>query len=702
MKFRKPRVAPTLRLGGLSVRSFFRSRLTIAALVSLTVIPLLYSGLYLWSFWDPFDRMSNLPVALVNDDRPVQAGGAEINAGAEITEELLDGGDLDWHLVDAAEAASGVAEGRYYVSLTIPGDFSERLSSPEDEDTEAVPAMLEAQYNDANGYIVRQLMSSAFTEVRTAAGSSAVADYLDKMFLGFNEVQEATAAAADGAGQLAGGAGTAQDGSAELTDGLSEAVHGSSGLSAGLGALYAGSQELAAGASTAAQEVSQAVDKLNPLAEEWIPVVRDHAPQIEHWAQTIAQLARALSDALDQLPAPPAAEHARGLSDRIGAYLDERPGLAQDDPQLYALLNDAADTAVGTADQAAHLPGLVQHHREDLDTIREKAERVAELASGLADAAPHLADDLAGMQSRINELDNGLAELADGSVALRNGLRDAASGADDLAEGIGLLRNGSAELHAGLGELQDGSQELSDGLTQGVEDIPAFSDEDRAARGDMMSDPVRLSSATANPAPDYGTGFAPFFIALSLWVGAMMVFMVLSAVSTRGLASTAPSWRITLAGWIPALLIGVAQVGISLVALHFLLGLEVAHWAGALGLLVLAVAAYTAIVQWANVQFGTSGRVVALILLMLQLTSAGGTYPIETSPEFFQALSPYLPMSWVVSALRILISGGDIGVVWSACGVLTAYLVVFLLLTWFAVTRKRMWTMADLRPVLQL
>ncbi len=130
-----------------------------------------------------------------------------------------------------------------------------------------------------------------------------------------------------------------------------------------------------------------------------------------------------------------------------------------------------------------------------------------------------------------------------------------------------------------------------------------------------MSRPVRLDGAVANEAPDYGTGFAPFFVPLSLWVGAMVVFMVLPALSARALVSSVPSWRVALAG-----------------------------------------------------------RVVPL-------TSAGGTYPVETSPAFFQAVGPFLPLSWAVTAPRHLISGGDTAPVWSAFGVTSLWLVVPLLLT---------------------
>ncbi|MFB4306140.1 YhgE/Pip family protein [Actinomadura sp. GTD37] len=113
-------------------------------------------------------------------------------------------------------------------------------------------------------------------------------------------------------------------------------------------------------------------------------------------------------------------------------------------------------------------------------------------------------------------------------------------------------------------------------------------------------------------------------------------------------------------------------------------------------------AAFLAVIQWVNARFGPVGRILALALLMLQLTSAAGTYPIETSPRFFQAIRPYLPMSWVVDGVRRLIGGGQLTVVWQGCAVLAAFLAGGLALTALAVRRDRVWTVRRLHPALKL
>ncbi|WP_017570704.1 YhgE/Pip domain-containing protein [Nocardiopsis halotolerans] len=686
------------RLGLLGVRSFLRSPLPAAALAALLLIPLLYSGMYLWSFWDPFGRMERLPVALVNEDEPVEVDGRTIDAGGELTDTLLERGDLDWRLVDAEEAARGVADGTYYVSLTIPSDFSADLTSPSRDRESPSPATLEAHYNDSNSFIVRQLAGSAFREIQSAAAASAISDYLDRIFLGFNEIHGQTKEAAEGADDLSEGAGEAEEGSSDLAEGADEAHTGADSLSDGLDELHTGSQGLASGAGTLSEEVSTQVEKLDVLADEWLPNLEEEdVPSIQEHAGNAAEVTDALATALEELPEADTAALTE-VDGRLASYLEDHPRLETESPDLYALLRDLQ----GAMDTALSVAGFVEDNRDEITSVAEDAAALSEEAAALSEDLPTMVEDAEAARDKVDELDEGLTELAEGAVRLRDGLGEASDGAADLDEGLGELSGGADELHSGLEELATGSDTLAEGLGEGAEEIPTYSDQGRESASETMSSPVRLDGSVSNRAPDYGTGFAPFFVPLSLWVGAMVVFMVLPALSSRALASCAPSWRVALAGRIGPLLIGVGQVAVMMAALHLLLGLEARNWPLLTAFLVLTAAAFAATVQYLNVAFGAAGRVVALVLLVLQLTSAGGTYPIETSPAFFQAVGPFLPLHWGVTALRHMIGGGDPTLVWTAFGVMGLWLVVPLLLTWWTVERKRVWTMSALHPALKL
>ncbi|RJL30547.1 YhgE/Pip domain-containing protein [Bailinhaonella thermotolerans] len=746
-----------------------RARITRAAVAAVVLLPLLYAGLYLWSFWDPQGNVDNLPVALVVEDRPATVNGKTVDAGADLRRELLERRVFDWRAVSAQEAARGVRAGDYYMSLTIPRDFSAKLGTPSDTGTTPSPAQLGVRVDMGRSYIAETIASTVFSEVKQAAGRTAIKDYFDQVFVSFGDLREQTRKAADGAGDLAEGAAELNDGAGRLADGLGSARSGATRLESGLGTAKSGAERLADGAGKltggaaklsegagtlaarldearkAAKKiadgnaaVSEQVGKLSPLvndtADKLVPFLEKEAPRIRSIALAVADIADALADALGTLPA----EVRRTAADADRAYerLERTLGAHPDlEPEVREQLKSAVAQARRVADAAQRLDGSVK--TSSLADLRRQAREVADTAEEIARIAPTLGGRLEDARGRFNKLNDALSRLADGSAKLTRGVEQLGAGAGQLAKGgrtlaggveqlgdganeldagLGRLHRGAADLSSGLGELGDGAGKLgnglgrlgdgadtlSDGLREGAGKIPAFSPGERAARGDMMSEPVRLSTAIDNKVPNYGTGFAPFFVPLALWVGGMLTFMLFKPLNSRLLAGTAPPWRAALAGWLPGAAIGVLQVAVLLAVLRAGLGMEFARPVATAGYLVLASLAFMAMIQGVVAFFGAPGRVVALALLMLQLTSAGGTYPIETSPAFFRAISPYLPMSWVVSGLRRLVSGGDLTVVWQGCGVLAAFLAGGLLLTTFAAGRSRVWSMKRLHPELTL
>lgn len=131
-------------------------------------------------------------------------------------------------------------------------------------------------------------------------------------------------------------------------------------------------------------------------------------------------------------------------------------------------------------------------------------------------------------------------------------------------------------------------------------------------------------------------------------------------------------------------------------------GLTTPHPLGLLAFTVLTALVFTAIHQALVALLGGVGRLVALVLLMLQLTSAGGTYPVETAPGFFRFLSPLLPMTHAVEGLRHLIAGGDVGVVWLAAAQLGVFFVLAAAVSVLASHRRRSWSMETLHPSLAI
>ncbi|MFJ6082049.1 YhgE/Pip family protein [Streptomyces sp. NPDC092369] len=690
------------RLAALELRRFGRGKLPRAALVALLVLPLLYGALYLWSFWDPYGRLDRIPVALVNDDKGARADGKEVSAGADITEGLRESDVFDWHEVSADEARAGVEDGTYYLSLTMPADLSRRIASSAGDSPET--GALQVRTNDANNYIVGQISRTVFGEVRRAASTKASRSFLDKIFISFSDIHGQTVKAADGADRLKGGIGKAEKGSQDLADGLKDAKDGSGKLSKGLKKLDQGAGDLADGSARVADGTQTLADKVNGVDAKVGPFLKDNEKTIGDTAQLVADSSKAVRANLGTLvkAAPIAAKGAHTAADTLNDIYKARcvnpvlPDAACSD------LKKAKDAAAQVATVADDLNTLIGDQDGDLRKLDKNLATLQEQAQALADRAPHLSEDLAGAVAKINKLNEGAGKVAAGAKKLNKGLGTASSGATELDTGVGKLRTGAEDLNGGMYKLVDGSGKLAGGLHDGAGQIPDYDKQDRDARTDVMADPVQLVSKDMHKAPNYGTGFAPYFIPLSLWVGAMVAYMLIAPMNRRALAAGASAWRIALAGWLPVVAIGVLQTVALMSVLHWAIGLEMAHAAGTVGFLFLVTACFAALVQWLNARFGPAGRILVLALLMLQLTSAGGTYPVQTSPDFFNAIHPFLPMSYIVEALRRLITGGGLGPVWHACVVLVAFTAGALALTALSARRRQVWTLDRLHPELSL
>ncbi|QYF72915.1 YhgE/Pip domain-containing protein [Cryobacterium sp. PAMC25264] len=703
---------------GTELRRFGKGTLPKIALVVLMFIPLIYGALYLWAFWAPDKELSNLPVALVNADTGATRDGDPVTAGDDLVDKLLDGNDLGWVETSAADAATGVIDGDYYFSVTIPADFStDAVSAGTDTPT---PAEVQVDYNDSNSFLASTLGKQAMVQLRDAVSLNIGDQTVSAMLVAVNEAGDGIRDAADGAGTLADGLSTAQTGTGTLVDGLGDLsagavtlddgagrlADGSSTLSTGLGTLSTGattlsdsSVKLAAGATSVAGGAQQVSDGMSAAASG-AGALAEASTQLATGATDIStgtgQLATATSTLSDKLSALEAAMAAAPAGTPATAFLPSVTELSTGAGQLTTKVQGAAAQTAGYAAKDG-----------------EFATKLGALSSALTAGAPGAAQVATGasdVATGATALSAGAGQLAGGAMNAATGATTLADGADSLAAGTGSLVDGSTRLVdgastllSGTGQLAEGSHTLADALASGAADAPDDSDDQINAKASVIANPVDLTQTWENASGSFGEGFAPFFLALATFVGALITWLILRALPTRALASASSGLRSTMTGFLPAMAIGLSQVVIMVLVLVYGLGLTPAHWLGMSAFIYLTTLAFLALQQMFIILFGTAaGRVASLVLLMLQLSSSGGTYPVETTPEFFQILHPWMPASYVVTGLRQLITGGIDSRLWLSVLVLVGILVGSIAISAWSASRQRMWTITRLHPELTI
>ncbi|MGW8482539.1 YhgE/Pip family protein [Microbacterium sp. NPDC055903] len=587
------------------LRRLTASRMGIVALIALMCVPILYGGLYLWANQDPYGKFSEVPVALVVED----AGTDDAHYGADVADNLLEGGAFDWQEMSAAEASQALEDGTVDFTVTIPADFSAALTSASGDDPHQATIALET--NDANNYLASSMGTQAVEKIRSSVAEMVGSEAAGRLLTALSDIRDSLVDATDGA--------------AQLTDGAASALSGSDDLADGLIRLQDGTRDLADGAHTLA----------------------DGAAQVSAGNAKLASIAdtagAAVQDAVDALPS-------------ITADIEQ------------TLLDKGLTPA-------------------EVDEVLAKLDPLGDLVN----------EGNAKVQDAVGDVDS----LAAGAASVASGAQTLATGADTVASRTSTASQGATALHDGLGTLQEGIVQLRDGLSDGVAQIPASTPELRTAQADTIADPVKVSSDKVTSAEDYGAGLAPFFAALAAWIGIYALFLIVKPISRRAVTALHSPIRITLAGWLTPASLGALQMVGLMGVLAITLGFRFDNPLGTLGVLVLASATFAAIILALNVWLGSVGQFLGLVLMVLQLVTAGGTFPWQTLPGPLAALHHVLPMGYVVDAMRQLMYGGNLARAGGDLAVLGIWLLGALLLAAIGVTRMtHRRTLRDLQPSL--
>lgn len=687
------------------------------ALIFVFLIPILYGGIYLHANWDPYSNLSQIKVAVVNNDIPTDFQGKHIDAGAEFEDALRSNPVFDWEFVgtDLEKAKEDLSDGRYYMVVEVPSSFSSNLVSAGEFDPKR--ATITLHRDDANGFIIGSLTGQAADTLAKTVDSTVSQAYFQALFMNLDTIKSSLETAADGAAQLDDGLAQAKAGVDQLNDGVtsldtskldSQVTKIESALdqvdAAGV-QFYDASGDL----RNAARSVSGAVrvigsenagikSALAPIKNYFdttLPQLHDNAIDIAHIdadlmgegeGSLVASLDNELSVSRDSL---------RKLKNNPD-LVNDKEFMKEFEKHIVLATKHQADISAKldaqaklSADLSVKLdPELLQASAESLDN-----------ASALFDQTNQdLKDADSLLNSGLDKVDGAVGSLSDGLSQLRQMSRDFLRDAPALVGDLTRLIDGIGQLHTAMGQLSDGAGRLSDGLDTGVEQMPSLGDDQVTNLSTIMSSPVDVEQVVYHDAKFYGRGVAPMFFSIAMWIAAVSTFLVVRTISGRALASRARPMRLAFFGFGPVATIGLCGALIMAVGTWLLLGVDPIH--PGLYVLVVAIASlsFMALGYAVRLLIGSPQTAVFLILLILQLPACGGIFPVSMLAPFYQIISVVAPMKYSVDALRVAISGGNLGIYWISCAILAGILAASLLVIRHLVKKRQIFRMRDLHP----
>lgn len=657
------------------LRRLLRNPVAMIIVVGVCVIPSLYAWYCIAANWDPYANTAGIRVAVSNNDRGVQSDIAgNLDAGGQVVEELRNNHDLTWEFVSEDEAREGVESGTYYAAIVIPADFSEDLASVFTGDFEQ-PTI---------AYYVNEKKNAVAPKV-TDTGAATIEEQINSTFV--STVSKTVIEMAQNAGS------SMLDGADEASEGLAASVDETNGAIDRVRALLDGIDSTIEDSRSPLDNTRQTLDDL----EERIPVIADALDRSTALLGDVRQSARELDASISQAiseggtllgDASTQANIAIGafsgnvakLQGGVDAALADMGALVDGNEGIIDELRGQVAQHPELADVIAELEAQNEQHRQTIESLKILSGDIAAIADAAASASDavdgSVQDGLAAAgeaQRRISaevlpKLSEGLDSFSQvsgglaGTVSsLKPTIQQARALLDQLSGTLDQTKEVVSSTSSSLAEMRD---ELSRTVTDlsalndsaSLDELSALLGIDPEDAASFMSSPVTLENVAIYPVSPYGSGVAPFYTNLALWVGGFILIAIFKLeVDREGVRSFSPT-QAYLGRWLLFVLLGLVQAAI-VCAGDLAIGVQCLDPVAYLAAGMFTSFVYVSVIFALASTFKHIGKAVAVVLLIMQIPGSSGMYPVEMMPAFFQAVHPFLPFTYGIGALREAVGG---------------------------------------------
>lgn len=662
------------------IKSIIKHWVAAVIIGGLVLLPSLYAWFNIKASWNPYGNTEGIAIAVSNKDKGMTLRGHKINIGEEVVRSLKKNKNLGWTFVDEKKAIEGVRHGDYYASITIPEDFSKKMTTI----LTGEPKKPKIVYyvNEKINAITPKMTEKGATGIIQQVSSNFVKTATGAMFKVFNELGielerewSSIKAFEESVFKLE-----------KIFPDLKEAVNIALKDAEKADEITKKVQKNLVIAERVAKDGKEFTENVDRFLRNLKKETESLSPQIKEYVKTIHQTAvsiEQLTSRLQKTDLEPTV--VKGFLSEASSRLNTGITATSRLIQLLEQVNRLADKPI-FASEIEKLQLVKERFQQQLMIVSKienavnKGERPAEELinrwNELSRANKKLIESLMNrfdqdFQPKIRRgLDKAIASVNKIQSILDETIQtmpDVKKILDDAKKGIA---TGKEELVAIRGHLPKVQQKINK-LADAIRKIEAELDADEAIdllksdfqkESDFFAQPVTLQEVKLFPIPNYGSAMSPFYTILSLWVGALLLVSLLRT-DVPDNNNRFKSYQIYFGRYLTFLTLALMQAMIVTLGDIFLLQAYVANklWFVLFGLLSSAV--FMLIVYTFVSVFGNVGKALSIVLLVLQISGSGGTFPVQVMPAFFQAIHPYLPFSYAISMMREAVGGIIWGIV---------------------------------------
>ncbi len=652
-----------------------RNPLATIVVLGVCLMPSLYAWYTIAANWDPYQNTNSIKVAVANLDEGAESDLAgKIDVGKEVVDELHEDHNLGWEFVSEDEAMDGVESGKYYAAIVIPEHFSaDFLSVFSGKFTRPV---LDYYVNEKISAVVPKITDTGANTIENQINASFVETVSKAVMTITQKVGgEVESDSSDAAGSLTRGVENARDAIGQTQQTLSDTAPTFDAVQASL-------SDAQVTLSTLGDALPQLVSSLGD-AQQTLSSMRDevgtYGDKIASDATSAASEVSAAAAQANIAIASASAKLAAGES-AINAALSDAQKILAENQSIIDELEPYAQTHPEIASIVAELQSENENLEQTVAALQTLSSRVGQAASAAVAAATQINDEAQAAASEISSLASDLQ---------KNILPAVEKSLDDFSTAIGILKGVTTALEPDITQGQQTLDALSLTITQAqqtitfatdslgtvtknlensltdlkalqdsqsVKSLSEYLDLSPSEVGSFMSSPVELKTVDVYPVKNYGSGVAPFYTNLALWVaGFILVAIIHLWVDPKGLGR----FNVTqayLGRWLLFMLLGIIQ-GLIVCVGDLVLGIQCENpaafiFAGLVTVFVDVNIMYALVFTMRHL-----GRAIGVILLIMQIPGSSGEYPVEMMPPFFQAIHPFLPFTYSIDAMREAIGG---------------------------------------------
>ena len=683
------------------LKKIVRNPFALIVAIGITIIPSLYAWFNIAACWDPYGNTQGISVAVANTDDGYELSGVSVNVGGMIIDNLAKNDQIGWKFVDEQQAHQGVEDGSYYAALIIPHDFSNKIASVLSDDVQR-PSI---------EYYVNQKKNAIAPKI-TDKGVSVIQQQINETFI---------STATEVIGNLLNTADQdIQNAKRKPLDGLIESLQKADNSLEDFSTAVSAFKE----ASLAIDDVLNTVEGTMPQAQttlnDAIQSVEDVQDLINSSKTASTQVASSLED-IAGFAKDSGSSARQSLNDAFSLLSTDTQAAAnklrETKDSLYRVVdfNNKIITSLQGINSALPLPlegvkhliGKLESSNGSLNQLInsiEEASRTLEetgsipldtqnkITASLDRAQGDLSDILSiyktsvrpSLEKAIDDVYTSMGNLSGlltsmgttipGIDQSLKGTSNALSHTVDALEEVNTLIDKTRNKISGLvSELSNTSaDERWDKLLEIIRNDPSVT-------ASFMSSPVQVNTNNLYSIENYGSAMTPFYTILCLWVGGLVLVAIFKCrVKEDDQLKDLKPTEIYFGRYLIFLFIGLLQTLIVCLGDLYMLKIQCDNVPLFLLSGFVASIVFTNIIYTLTISFGDVGKALAVILLVVQVAGAGGTYPIEVMPQFFQSVNPLLPFTHGINAMRETIAGIYQNAYWMDMLKMLAYLPISL------------------------